>query len=98
LLARTIRQRRGTADVLVARGGVDAQAEGKLDGFVELGFREFGKDLDRFIERVFLAEISDFKGAGVAFTWFFGHWDSVRCERSGWNSRVEWWVCCDAGL
>ena len=43
----------------LARRGVDAEAERKLDGLVELGFREFSEDIDRFLERIFLREIGD---------------------------------------
>ena len=40
LLARAVRQRGRAADHLVARGGVDPQAERELDGLVELGLRK----------------------------------------------------------
>lgn len=84
LLARTIGQRRGAADHLVARRGVHAEAEGKLDGFVELGLGELGEDLNRILERVILAEVSDREGAPVSLGLFLGcHVDSLRCERPG---------------
>ena len=81
LLAGTVRERRGAAHVLVARGAVHAEAEGKLDRLVEFGFREFGEDVDRFLERIILREISDLEGAAVAFAVGFWHGDSLRCER-----------------
>ena len=66
---------------MVAGGAINAEAEGQLDGLVELGLREFGKNFHRFSEWVILGENSDLEGAAVAFALFFWHCDSLRCER-----------------
>ena len=73
LLAGAVGQRRGAADHLVALGGINAEAEGKLDGLIELGFRELREDLHRFVQWILLGEISGLRGAVVSFAVFDGH-------------------------
>jgi hypothetical protein len=80
LLAGTVGQRRGAADHLVALRGIHAEAEGKLDGLVELRLGKLGQDFHRVFQRVVLGEISGLKGAAITFALFF-HVYSLRCER-----------------
>src|SRR6478752_2333853 len=93
LLARTIRQRRGAANHLVALRRIDAEAEGQLDGLIELGLRELGKDLHRFVQWVLLGEISGLRGAVVSFAVFDGHFGLLAVQTSlRGDSRGEWFM------
>ncbi len=73
LLARAVGKRGGAAHHLVALGRIDAEAEGELDGLVELGGREFTKQLDGFGESVALGEVGDLDGGPITFAGLFWH-------------------------
>jgi hypothetical protein len=82
-LAGAVGQRDGAADHLVALLRVHPEAEGEVNGLVELGFLELGEELDGLLEGDGLLAFDQLR---VLFVAFAGHF--VWCGACGRRSAL----------